>query len=47
MANGGVSGYAGKVTNKSAQVVKAVYSQPNNKGSKVIKGEDLRTKKSK
>lgn len=43
MANSGKSGYVGKVSNSSAQVVKAPYSQGGKtKGGKVIRGEDLR-----
>lgn len=45
MANGNVSGYAGKISNKGAQQVKAVYSQGKAKSDKVTTGNDLRTKK--
>lgn len=38
--------YAGKVSNKGAQEVKALYPQGKPKGAKVQKGEDLRAKKS-
>lgn len=40
-------GYIGKVSHKGAQVVKAPYTESAGKSSKVVKGEDLRAKKSK
>lgn len=47
MAKGnGCSGYAGKISNKGSQEVKAVFSQSSGKSAKVSKGDDLRTKKS-
>lgn len=38
--------YAGKVSNKGAQEVKALYPQGKPKGATVKKGGDLRSKKS-
>lgn len=46
MATCNLSGYAGKVTNKGAQKVQSVYTQPAAKSPKVITGGDLRAKKS-
>ena len=37
--------YAGKISNKGPQVVKAPLSQGGSKGGKVIRGADLRTGK--
>lgn len=46
MAKGnGCSGYAGKISNKGAQEVKAVFPQSCGKSSKVTTGNDLRNKK--
>lgn len=46
MAKGnGCSGYAGKISNKGSQEVKAVFSQPSGKSAKVVRGNDLRAKK--
>lgn len=39
--------YAGKIKNQGAQEVKAIYPAEHSKGSKVAKGGDLRTGKSK
>ena len=41
------SKYAGKISNKGSQMVKAPYAQEAGKTSKVVKGDDLRAKKSK
>ena len=41
-----MSGYAGKITNKGNQEVKAVYAQSAPKSPKVKTGGDLRAKKS-
>lgn len=47
MAKGsGCSGYAGKISNKGSQEVKAVFPQSGGKSAKVTRGEDLRAKKS-
>lgn len=37
--------YAGKIKNQGAQEVKAIYPAEHKKGSKVVKGGDLRTGK--
>lgn len=43
----GHSGYAGKIGNVGGQEVKAVYPAGHSKGSKVKRGNDLRTGKGK
>ena len=37
--------YAGKISNKASQEVKAIFPAEKGKGGKVTKGEDLRAKK--
>lgn len=39
-------GYAGKIGNQAGQKINAIYQAKHGKGDKVIKGEDLRAKKS-
>lgn len=43
----GHSGYAGKIGNTGGQEVKAIYPASHGKGSKVKRGNDLRTGKGK
>ena len=39
--------YAGKISNAGTQRVEAIFSQPEAKGTKIITGKDLRSKKDK